>query len=1096
MGLLGEISKSSEALRYHARTAEVAGQNLAHVNDENYARQRVLAREGVMHTSFGGLLSSGLETGGVDHARNQILDARVINEKGDSASLAAQQEILQLLQGALGEKINRQGVNVGLDDLHESDLAPGSLTRALNDFFNTFQELSASPYEPTIKQELFHKIETLTKRFNEAGHSLEQIESDVSEVISRSTDQINILLGQIHETNTQVRRFELLDQGKAVSYRDQRQKLFEELGSLINFSQEDDVSAATGKVSGFVNLFIDGENGEKINILDSKGAKNLTNQWGQEFTITAPTDPTGTAAVVRAKIDSSGQLGRLEVLKGGSKYDDSDGPFLVSILPPKPDEPLLVVDPQGNEVPAENQAELALQQVEPVQMANQAVDAGNEIAAQTGGDIASTTPVDPSSASRKIGEVFYEGNSYYQALVDTQKGDLLTDETRFLAISDSPNGIVSETKRTFSDVDFFSKGTQIYYEGKVYQATTDVGPVLNEVGLVDPATESVISSRNYSNGEVFQFNNNYYQATKNVSKGTEISSLPTTAGSVDKSGIVALGATLPQKSQELDVSWPNGNALIAGSVISFVDPSSPSGSGGNFYMAVADVAAATTELPSSSSNFIKIGAFVDDTISTVQSLPENVTSIKDGVQVTELQINFDAGKIYYDETSATHFLVKAKPNPISGDAEINTFNPLDAKWKNNFHVFTPDATSGLPPTSVLRKSNPGGLNITNGSLQELNIGVAEAIIQNGEIKSFHILQKSNDLPSTDAIFVNGVEVDLKSGSLHGYQHARQVELEDFRVSLNDLVSKFVTQVNSIYNPQDAPGEYLFGFEANLTRPTMGRNVIMEEEFGLYGVEGNGEMKLFRNEVNMTLAYAEDDTFTVTSTTPVIPVELKAQFEGTGYIIRDTVDGQLQLEDTNSGSLYTFYGSAKRMQNVTMETDSSYAGEDLLIGTADDGRSVMLAYENVPFRLEQGDSEFLLGDNFSFDAVLDNNWNLASSLIVDNNLSAESIVASLDFDQGSNDLALAIAELGNNEFAKDISDINADIGNSLSDLSDNIDHQNTIETLLLDQRNAISSVSIDEEVADLMQFQRSFQASSRVLNTLDKMLELVVMGLLK
>jgi flagellar hook-associated protein 1 FlgK len=129
-------------------------------------------------------------------------------------------------------------------------------------------------------------------------------------------------------------------------------------------------------------------------------------------------------------------------------------------------------------------------------------------------------------------------------------------------------------------------------------------------------------------------------------------------------------------------------------------------------------------------------------------------------------------------------------------------------------------------------------------------------------------------------------------------------------------------------------------------------------------------------------------------------------------------------------------------------------------------------------------------------VLDNSWNLASSLIVDGRLTAESIVASSDFDQGSNDLALAIAELGNNEFAKDISDINADIGNSLSDLSDNIDHQNTIETLLLDQRNAISSVSIDEEVADLMQFQRSFQASSRVLNTLDKMLELVVMGLLK
>jgi flagellar hook-associated protein 1 FlgK len=138
----------------------------------------------------------------------------------------------------------------------------------------------------------------------------------------------------------------------------------------------------------------------------------------------------------------------------------------------------------------------------------------------------------------------------------------------------------------------------------------------------------------------------------------------------------------------------------------------------------------------------------------------------------------------------------------------------------------------------------------------------------------------------------------------------------------------------------------------------------------------------------------------------------------------------------------------------------------------------------------------LYERVKHNAVLENSWNLASSLIVDNDLTAESLVASLDFDQGANDIALKIAELGNGEFSKDISDINADLGNSLADLNDNIDHQKTIEDLLLEQRNAVSSVSIDEEVADLMQFQRSFQASSRVLNTLDKMLELVVMGLIK
>jgi flagellar hook-associated protein FlgK len=274
---------------------------------------------------------------------------------------------------------------------------------------------------------------------------------------------------------------------------------------------------------------------------------------------------------------------------------------------------------------------------------------------------------------------------------------------------------------------------------------------------------------------------------------------------------------------------------------------------------------------------------------------------------------------------------------------------------------------------------------------------------------------------------------------------------------------------------------------------------MEDQFGLYGVEGNGDLTLFRNEVNMTLPYSEGDTFTITNASPIVPLELKDQFEGTGYIIRDFDDPNDTddiTEDKEPGVTSLVYGSAKSMQNVTMETDLTYPGEDLLLGNDDDGRSIMLAYENIPFKMVQGGSTFVLGDNYSFDAVLENSWNLASSLIVDNDLTAESLVASLDFDQGANDIALKIAELGNGEFSKDISDINADLGNSLADLNDNIDHQKTIEDLLLEQRNAVSSVSIDEEVADLMQFQRSFQASSRVLNTLDKMLELVVMGLIK
>ena len=148
---------------------------------------------------------------------------------------------------------------------------------------------------------------------------------------------------------------------------------------------------------------------------------------------------------------------------------------------------------------------------------------------------------------------------------------------------------------------------------------------------------------------------------------------------------------------------------------------------------------------------------------------------------------------------------------------------------------------------------------------------------------------------------------------------------------------------------------------------------------------------------------------------------------------------------------------------------------------------MRGYESIPFRIENGSDMYVQGDNFSFDAVVSNEWNLASALRIDDDLSIENIKSSDELAEGANDVAFEISKLGDGDFTESISVMNADLGNEMGDLSDNLEHQKSLEKLFLDQRRAVSSVSIDEEVADLMQFQRSFQASSRVLNTLDRML---------
>ena len=66
------------------------------------------------------------------------------------------------------------------------------------------------------------------------------VEEDLSETVRRSVDDVNRVLAQLHEVNKQVRRFELQDKGKAVTYRDRRQALLEELSQLIEKYNEEE----------------------------------------------------------------------------------------------------------------------------------------------------------------------------------------------------------------------------------------------------------------------------------------------------------------------------------------------------------------------------------------------------------------------------------------------------------------------------------------------------------------------------------------------------------------------------------------------------------------------------------------------------------------------------------------------------------------------------------------------------------------------------------------------------------------------------------------------------------------------------------------
>jgi len=107
--------------------------------------------------------------------------------------------------------------------------------------------------------------------------------------------------------------------------------------------------------------------------------------------------------------------------------------------------------------------------------------------------------------------------------------------------------------------------------------------------------------------------------------------------------------------------------------------------------------------------------------------------------------------------------------------------------------------------------------------------------------------------------------------------------------------------------------------------------------------------------------------------------------------------------------------------------------------------------------------------------------------------------------GDNTVALGIAQLASRKFSTSgtppdliegsfgtfFSGTVSGLGQAVAGATARVDDQSRIEQLVRSQRDAVSGVSLDEEMADLMKYQRAFQASSRVFQTIDDLLEVVV-----
>ncbi|MGA2557155.1 MAG: flagellar basal body rod C-terminal domain-containing protein, partial [Verrucomicrobiota bacterium] len=101
--------------------------------------------------------------------------------------------------------------------------------------------------------------------------------------------------------------------------------------------------------------------------------------------------------------------------------------------------------------------------------------------------------------------------------------------------------------------------------------------------------------------------------------------------------------------------------------------------------------------------------------------------------------------------------------------------------------------------------------------------------------------------------------------------------------------------------------------------------------------------------------------------------------------------------------------------------------------------------------------------------------------------------------GDTRIALALANLatqnnpalGGQSLTQNYAQTVSKLGNAIVSATEQLNTSQAVSTALTNERSSASGVSIDQEMTDLMQYQKAYEASAQLVTTLDTMMETVI-----
>ena len=226
--------------------------NLANVDTTGYVRQQVRFTDKHYVTLQDpktriNIQQSGLgvSIGDVVHARNIFLDKSFRLEKGREAFYETCYETTS-----------------GIEDLMQ-ELHGEEFKLSIEELWVSFQELAKAPADTVNQNLVLQKAELLISRSQSLYYDLQSYQMNLNAQITDDVTAVNDIGNRVYELNLQIQTVESNGQETAMTLRDERDLLLDELGKYTKFECHEDAT-------GFVSIEIEG-----VSFVHDGGCNNI-----------------------------------------------------------------------------------------------------------------------------------------------------------------------------------------------------------------------------------------------------------------------------------------------------------------------------------------------------------------------------------------------------------------------------------------------------------------------------------------------------------------------------------------------------------------------------------------------------------------------------------------------------------------------------------------------------------------------------------------------------------------------------------------------------------------------------------------------------